>query len=53
MNIYSTSAYYLSVSQKEHHQMIEYMKKKEMDLLRSLTIDHIQKTCDAVLEKLP
>lgn len=27
--------------------------EKELDLLLSLTIDHIQKTCNAVLEKLP
>ncbi|WP_338448578.1 GntR family transcriptional regulator [Niallia oryzisoli] len=53
MNIYSTSAYYLSLSQKEHNQMIDYMARKELDLLLSLTIDHIQKTCDAILEKLP
>lgn len=53
MNIYSTSSYYLSLSQKEHYQMIDYMKKKELDLLLSLTTNHIQKTCEAVLEKLP
>jgi DNA-binding GntR family transcriptional regulator len=53
MNIYSTSSYYLSLSQKEHYQMIDYMKNKEIDSLLELTTHHIQKTCDAVLEKLP
>ncbi|MBY0095769.1 GntR family transcriptional regulator [Mesobacillus maritimus] len=53
MNIYSTSSYYLSLSQKEHYQMIDYMRKKEIDLLLELTTNHIQKTCNAVLEKLP
>jgi DNA-binding GntR family transcriptional regulator len=53
MNIYSTSTHYLSLSQKEHFQMIDYMKNKEIDLLLALTSHHIQKTCDAVLEKLP
>jgi DNA-binding GntR family transcriptional regulator len=52
MNIYSTSSYYLSLSQQEHYQMIDYMKNKEIDLLLELTTNHIQKTCDAVLEKL-
>ncbi|WP_422392311.1 FCD domain-containing protein [Niallia oryzisoli] len=28
MNIYSTSSFYLSLSQKEHHQMIDYTAKK-------------------------
>jgi DNA-binding GntR family transcriptional regulator len=53
MNIYSTSSYYLSLSQKEHFQMVELMKNKEIDSLLALTTHHIQKTCDAVLEKLP
>ncbi|MGM0901629.1 MAG: GntR family transcriptional regulator [Bacillota bacterium] len=53
MNIYSTSSYYLSLSQKEHYQMIDLMKNKEIDSLLALTTHHIQKTCDAVLEKLP
>ncbi|KAA9028575.1 GntR family transcriptional regulator [Niallia endozanthoxylica] len=53
MNIYAASAYHLSLSQKEHGQMIEYMAKKEWDRLQALTSDHIQKTCHAILEKLP
>jgi len=52
MNIYSTSSYYLTLSQQEHHQMIDYMKNSEIDLLLELTTNHIQKTCNAVLEKL-
>ncbi|WP_404328589.1 GntR family transcriptional regulator [Mesobacillus maritimus] len=53
MNIYSTSSYYLSLSQKEHYQVIDLMKNKEIDSLLALTTHHIQKTCDAVLDKLP
>jgi DNA-binding GntR family transcriptional regulator len=53
MNIYSASSYYLTLSQKEHYQMIEYIRKKDIDPLLELTTNHIQKTCDAVLEKLP
>jgi len=52
MNIYSTSSYYLTLSQKEHIQMLEFMAKKDIDPLIELTMDHIQNTCDAVLEKL-
>lgn len=53
MNIYSTSPYYLSLSQQEHNQMIDHMKEKDIDSLLALTTKHIQKTCDAVLERLP
>ncbi len=51
MNIYASSSHHLEVSQQEHYKMIELLAKRNLDGLIQLTMEHIQKTCDVILNE--
>lgn len=50
MNIYASSSHHIEVSQQEHYKMLELLAKMDLDGLIQLTMDHIQKTCDVILD---
>ncbi len=51
MNIYSSSEH-LSSAQAEHYKMLELIKEEQLDDLTSLILEHIQITCDAIIEEM-
>ena len=51
MNIYASSSHHLEESQQEHYKMIELLAKRNLDGLIQLTMEHIQKTCDVILNE--
>lgn len=50
MNIYS-SLHHLSLSQDEHRQLLHFIAEQQVEKAMELTMHHIQKTCDAILEE--
>lgn len=52
MNIYSSSSQHLLLSQQEHYKMLELLRAQKLEELIHLTMDHIQKTCDVILEQI-
>ncbi|WEG11197.1 GntR family transcriptional regulator [Pullulanibacillus sp. KACC 23026] len=52
MNMY-TSKHYLSIAQEEHCKILEYIKNNNESRLLDLLEQHIDATCDAIIQEMP